>query len=378
MPSLTNAAIRDLAPGGILYDDVVDGLHVRRGQGDKRTFYLYFRTRDGIERRPKLDHWGNITIAQAREAARALRAQIAAGVDPMAERAKAKANPTVAEFFEVVFREHWSKRASRAEVRRLYDRHVAPGLGGHRVQAVCHGDVRRVHVSLQDTPYQANRVLSLLTRLFNLAARPDYGFRVPGDNPCDGAERFAELKRARKAEPHELARIGPILEREAATHPRSVAYLYVLAFSGARPTEISRAGWDQLTRMEIGGKPFGILAIDRGKTGQIQVVLPPPAMAIIDRLPVVEGQTIFGIQSPRTLWRRVRAEAGCPDLRMRDWRRTFASVGLSNGAAAGVVGELLNHASAQTTKTYARLYAPQARETAAATAAAVQRLLTGQ
>ena len=51
----------------------------------------------------------------------------------------------------------------------------------------------------------------------------------------------------------------------------------------------------------------------------------------------------------------MRAEAKCPDLRLHDLRRTFASVALSAGYTLAQVGELLGHASPQTTAGYAYL-----------------------
>lgn len=78
-------------------------------------------------------------------------------------------------------------------------------------------------------------------------------------------------------------------------------------------------------------------------------------MRVIGWLPRVEGMTITGMKMPRTLWRRVREEAGCPDLWVRDWRRTFATLGYSDGVDMWTVGELLNHRSTETTKIYAKM-----------------------
>jgi integrase len=371
---LTNTLLKAMVPGQTIFDDVVTGLHARAFP-NRVSFYLHYRSKEGVERRPKLDDWGNITLVQARDAARALRAEIAAGRDPVADRQKAKAEPTVQQLFDKAWDDYFKRRKTAKEIRRLFDCHVAPRVGGRRVSAVDFGDIGRIHGALADTPYQANRVHSLLTRLFNLAERP-YNWRASGSNPCRGVERYPELKRKRKADPDELAAIGPILERKAAEgQARSVAHLYLLAFSGARPMEIAKATWEQLSRLEVNGALYGRLDIDDGKTGQISVFLPPQAMAVIDSLPRVQGQTITGIQSPRKLWEAVRLEAGCPDLRMRDWRRTFASVALSSGVPIGQVGELLNHKNVSTTATYAKLLDAPAREAAAATATVLETMM---
>ncbi len=371
--ALNNTTVRAMKAGETLWDDVVDGLHVRC-TGPKRTFYLYYRTKDGVQRRPKLDHWGNITLTQARDAARDIRAKVAAGEDPMADRKKSRGQPTVREAFDIAFADQWKKTKGRDEIKRLFDVHVLPRIGGQRMAHVTYDDIKRIHAALESTPYQANRMLSYATRLFALAERP-YEWRPLNSNPCTGIQRYPELKRHRKAEPAEIAKIGPLLAAAAKDNAAGVAFLYLLMFSGARPSEIANATWDQLTEIEHDGRTFGRLAIDDGKTGQLTVYLPPEAMAVIAKLPKVAGRTITGIQSPRTLWRRIRKEAGCPDLRMRDWRRTFASIGLSGGQSLSLVGELLNHKNAQTTKTYAKLMAAPALNAAAANAAMLQEML---
>jgi integrase len=67
---------------------------------------------------------------------------------------------------------------------------------------------------------------------------------------------------------------------------------------------------------------------------------------------------LFGNIEGRRLqekWTKVREAAGCPDLQLRDARRTFASYGLSLGLSLAQVGELLHHTDTQTTKGYSYL-----------------------
>ena len=83
--ALTNTAIDALQPGQRLKDDRVPGLEVRANAGGK-SFMLYYRTRTGIVRRPKIGNYPVLTLAAAREIARGLLAQVAAGGDPSRER----------------------------------------------------------------------------------------------------------------------------------------------------------------------------------------------------------------------------------------------------------------------------------------------------
>ena len=56
-------------------------------------------------------------------------------------------------------------------------------------------DIAALHHDLRDTPYQANRTLGVLSKMFNLAELWD--LRPDGSNPCRHVKRFREEKRER-------------------------------------------------------------------------------------------------------------------------------------------------------------------------------------
>lgn len=74
-----------------------------------------------------------------------------------------------------------------------------------------------------------------------------------------------------------------------------MAFIHLLILSGARKSEIAAARPEWLDG--------SVLRLPDSKTGEKSVHLPPQAMALIKRLP--------------------KTEAGCPDLRMHDLRRTL-------------------------------------------------------
>ena len=63
--------------------------------------------------------------------------------------------------------------------RSMIDRIILPRLGNRKVSSVQSRDIQALHVALKDTPYQANRALALLSKMFSLAVR--WGLR--SDNP---------------------------------------------------------------------------------------------------------------------------------------------------------------------------------------------------
>lgn len=376
MTALTNTAVEALLPGDELKDDRVPGLSVRC-RATKRSFMLYYRTKTGIPRRPKIGDYGVLSIAMAREVARTMLAKVAAGEDPVADRQAARQEPVLNDLWDRCEREHWCNgKGWDREAKRLYDAHVRSKLGDRRIKSIGYDDIAKLHTDLKDTPVEANHMIAVVSKMLSLAERfgPEGAkWRVLNTNPCTAIQRYPMIKRKRYAKPAEIGVLGPILEREAETDPEGVAFLYILMFSGARPSEIENGVPAQIERLEHDGQVVGVLRLDDGKTGQRDVFLPPQAMHVIDRLPK-HRRTLAG-NLPRRLWERVRNEAGCADLWARDLRRTFGTVGLSGGVPIGTIGELLGHASVQTTKIYAKLMEGPAHTAAADIAGRMEKML---
>src|SRR5262249_52984776 len=66
----------------------------------------------------------------------------------------------------------------------------------------------------------------------------------------------------------------------------------------------------------------------------------------------ITGQCWTDLQRP---WRRIRAKADLPDLRIHDLRHSFASVAAGEGESLAIIGKLLGHSQVQTTARYAHL-----------------------
>lgn len=352
---LNERNIKTAQPGDVLRDANIKGLHLRCFPASK-AFYLYFRTKAGKERKPKLGDYGSITLAQARKVAQELLAEVAAGRDPSQARADARAEPTAQDLWDEYLKRHVSKKKSAEANERQWRKHLAPRLARLKLSEVTYPIMADLHESMADTPYEANRVLALASSMFNFGCRP---LEWIATNPTKGVKRFKEEKRRRYMEGEEAARIAELLDAAATESPASVAFLYLLILTGARCGEIRDARWDWIKG--------NVLALPDSKTGEKNVYLPPQALEVLARLPRTSA-TIAGIQSPKKLWERVRRDAGCPDLRMHDLRHSFASAALAAGLSLSQIGELLGHKSTQTTKRYAHLVEEAA--TAAATAAA--------
>lgn len=358
---MTLEEIRKAQRGETLWDELVKGLHLR-ALPEGKVFYLYYRTKSGHQRKPKIGRLGDITLADARRLARILLDQVAVGRDPKAEWDGKRAEETVSELFEECFKAHWAteryqKSGWAYEAKRLFSKRIQPTFGSLRLSEVTAVKVRQWHEKLAGTPTTANRSLSVLAKLFSFAEEKE--LRPQHTNPCNLVKAHPEHSRDRFATEAEISAIATGLQKYERQFPSGVAFLYLLIFTGSRPRAIERATWDQLEEFELDGRTFGVLSFEgksTAKTGKFEkVILPPQAMRALKRLPRIEGYTITGMKMPRKLWNKIRDEAGCPDLWARDWRRTYATVGMSNGVNMSTIGELLNHQTTETTKVYAKV-----------------------
>ena len=171
--SLNNRAIQAAPVGALLRDTVIPGLHLRVFP-NKKSFYLYYRTKEGRERRPKLGDYGIISIDQARKQARELLARVAEGRDPSAELDRTKAAPTIADLAQRYLNQHADKKKkqrSRKEDERQIKKYLLPRIGTRKVHETQHEDIEKIHALMQDTPYQANRLLALTSKMFTLAEK---------------------------------------------------------------------------------------------------------------------------------------------------------------------------------------------------------------
>jgi len=384
---MTNNDIQAALPGATVWDrhqkGSVTGLHVRVSAAGKKTFYLYYRTREGVQRKPKLGQYGQITLAQARSMAKEIMVRVLSGRDPVAEWKEAKSEYTVADLYQLTWDGYWDaerfhKSGWAKEVKGHWDFHLAKAFGNTKARRLTSKQIRDWHAGMKDKPYAANRSLETLSRIFNYAI--EHEILPQNTNPASLIKRHPEKKRGRYATDEEIRKVGAILQREADNRPREVAFLYLLMFSGSRPRAIERATPDQLKRFEYQGRVFGILTFygkSTAATGTEEtVIIPPQAMVVLDKLPHIKDGTLTGINMPKRFWASVKKEAGCEDLWARDWRRTFASMCLADGVTDNALSELMNHSSYQTTKTYAKLRNDKRMDAVASVASKLDSLIT--
>jgi len=351
--------VRDL----ISWDADLGGFGVRCRVSGAKVYVLKYRHL-GRQRWFTIgQHGAAWTPELARREAKRLLGEVAAGRDPAQSRDTGKAAPTVNKLIDQFLSEHVdTKRKSRTSVeyKRLFDKLIRPVIGRYRIEAVTRSEIAKLHHDLRGTPYQANRVLAVLSKLFNWAER--YGYRPDGSNPCRHVEKFKEEKRERFLSAAEMSRLGMVLakaERDGLEMSSVIHAIRLLIFSGARLTEILTLKWSDVDFER------GCLQLSDSKTGAKVIHLNAPALELLASVQSVEGNPhvitgrltgahLVNLEKP---WRRIRAAAGLNDVRLHDLRHSFASVGAAAGYGLPVIGALLGHTQAATTHRYAHLAA---------------------
>jgi len=365
MPKLTKRVIDAAeihAAEHFIWEDELTGFALRVLPSGRKGYIVQYRA-GRRSRRMSLGPSTVLTCEQARTRAIGIIAAARNGDDPAAERDAERKTITVKELAERFDKEHVSVRVKETTAkgyRRLIERTILPALGRHRVTEVTRADIAKLHHDLRHIPYEANRCLEVMSKMFSLAEM--WGLRPDGSNPRKHIRKYAEEKRERFLSPAELKRVGDVLremEDEGIELSSAIAAARLLILTGCRLGEIMTLQWEHV---DLAGRA---LRLPDSKTGAKVVHLGQPAIDVltgikkVDKNPWVIVGTLPGarLTDLQPFWQRVRARAGLKDVRIHDLRHTFASTAVASGQGLPMIGKLLGHTQVQTTARYAHLAA---------------------
>ena len=358
VPRLTRRAVNAIKANGkdtVYWDGKLTGFGLRvRKSGCKR--YIVQTRVNGRLRWFTIGPHGPITPGQARAKALEILAEAKKGVDARISEPQSDTGTKVADlcrrFLEEYVPNHCKPR-TQAEYGRLVTLFIAPAIGKIETLDVQRKDVAALHHDLRDHPYQANRTLSVLSKMFSLAEV--WGLRPDGSNPCRHVSRYKERMRERFLSEEETVRLGAVLREFEDEMPSAVAAFRLLLLTGCRMSEIRDLRWECVKA--------DCIELPDAKTGGRAVPLGPEARAVLDAIPREEGNPwvirgrrrgthLADLQHP---WQRIRERAGLDDVRIHDLRHSFASRALALGESLTMIGKLLGHTQVQTTARYAHL-----------------------
>jgi integrase len=413
----------------IICDDELRGFAVRLLPSGKRYYIVQYRIGTRY-RRMSLSQHGVLTAETARRKAFNLLAAVKDGKDPAGDRQEGRKALTVAELAQRFDKEHIAVRlkpGTAREYRRNLCRFILPAIGRLKVADVTKADIARLHHELRHIPYQANRNLEVISKMFNLAEL--WGLRPDGSNPRRHIKKYPEKKRERYLSPAELAALGEALsraEQESVEDPYAIAAIRLLIFTGCRLNEIMTLTWGYVDFKSR------CLRLPDSKTGARVVHLGAPALEVLSTLdrksdnPWIicgkkPGARRTDLQPPWQrfrkratvrLWARAQGSAaadlvhrlerelgreptydeclaaakkqdldlptGLADVRIHDLRHSFASGAVALGESLPMIGKLLGHTQVQTTARYAHLAADPVKAAAERVSSNIAALINGQ
>ena len=358
IPRISKRSVDAVKAGGtdtVYWDGELTGFGLRVRRSGRKSYVVQTRIAGKLCWFTIGPH-GPLNPDQARARALEILACAKKGIDPRDADARREAEPSMANlgrrFLEEYVPVH-CKPSTREEYSRSVRLFVDPVIGELRVPEVQRKDIAALHHGLRDKPYQANRTLGVLSKMFSLAEV--WGWRPDGSNPCRHVKRYKEHKRERFLSPEETERLGQVLRDVEEEMPSAVAAFRLLLLTGCRMSEIRDLRWEYVKD--------DCIELPDAKTGGRVVPLGPEARAVLSSIPRDEdnpwviagrlpGSHLTDLQRP---WRRIRKQAGLEGVRIHDLRHSFASRALALGESLTMIGKLLGHTQVQTTARYAHL-----------------------
>ena len=224
----------------IVYDNELSGFGVRITAGRVISFVLNYRVH-GRERRYTIGRWPESSADAARNEALELKREIKEGNDPLQDRVLSRSERTVADLAHDYIERHATvhkRPATLRQDRQMLEGIILPRLGQLTLSGVGRRDIEALHQSLKATLYRANRVLALLSHMFNKAI--EWSWR--GDNPTKGIRRYLEDKREAWLSIEQLDNLDKALD---AYGQHSAEAIRLLILTGAREAEVLSAEWPQ-------------------------------------------------------------------------------------------------------------------------------------
>jgi integrase len=370
-----------------LRDTVVPGFLLKVTPAGRKIFMVQYRTNSGERRKPAIGRFGELTVEQARSIAQDWLADVRKGKDPSAEKVAARDAPSVKELCSK-FMEDYSKPKNRprtAESNQGYiDRHIIPRLGSLRVCEVSRADVSGLIVGMKKKPVTANRVLSCLRKMFNMAEV--WGFRSDGTNPCRHVPKYPESGSTRLLTDDEMRRLFGYLDRadaEELEHPLLTSAIRLQFAFAARMSEIINMQWDWV---DFANRR---VVWPDSKTGEISKPMSDEAFALLSHAPRLDGSryvvpSVFKPEEPMSQdtyssgWRRILERAEISHVGTHGIRHRATTEIANSGVPVKVGMQLTAHKTVTQFMRYVHTEDAPVRSAAELVASRRRELLSGQ
>ena len=320
----------------LVFDGEQRGLGVRITAGGGKTYLVQYNWH-GQKRRIPLGSCGAVSLAKARDAVRAIMGDVARGIDPAAERKKARAHEAL------------SLAALLSDWHALHLAGKRPRYASEAVRAL-----RNAFSRYLDLP-NLSRATAVKT-LDAMARKGSVSMAARTAAYGNAAYGWAVKRGAIEGNPFLNLPVAPTLKRERVLTDDEIAGIWratdgagpfngivrLLLLTGQRREEVAGMTWAELSD----DLSTWTIPASRAKNGATHIVpLSAPVQELLRSLPQF-GDLVFG---PFNNWSKAKAamdaRSGVTNWRLHDLRRT-AATGLQRlGVRLEVTEQVLNHVS---------------------------------
>lgn len=338
-----------------VFDTEVRGFNLLVTKTGYKSFYLN-RGINGRTERIFIGPFPDLSVEQGRMRAEVLAGEIAKGIDPQEERRRNKRELTLGELMEEYLEQHAKKKNKSWKYDESQFRRNASQWADRKVSTITRKQINALHTRLKEERglYSANRLLTLLRTLYNMASKWDL---YDGRNPTHGIDKYKEPERHRYITAEEM----PIFLRALDTDPDQDFKDYVMLslFTGLRQSNVLGMRWSQISFIAKtylipcakNGDPHVAQLADRSleilerrhrdRLGGIDCVFPSPKNPNEPR------------RRPAYEWKNFLERAGIRNLRMHDLRHTHATWMANSGADLALIQKALGQKQSRMTLRYA-------------------------
>ena len=352
-------------------DKDLRGFYVREKPDGTRIFIFRWKSKDGKNRSITIGIFGSDgDVPWARAKAEDMRKAIRDGRDPSEEQRKSLAqvrtiNAALDEFYKLCLIPGAYEPATIAEYKRLLEK-VRPTLGEKHVGDIAFAHVQILHSSMEETPREANNLVTVFRLFVNWCAK--MGYRDPRlPSISDGLKWFPEESRERPITGDELTRFLTALNALRVKEAISEHFYYliwIMVFSGARLGQVQSLKWDQVKfeSNELILKPKNRRARGRTKPKEDKRRLVGHLRNILEDLwerrdpadPWVfpadnKSGHMTAVKRP---WKTLLKEAGIEDLRRHDLRHHYGTEAVEAGIQPSIRMRMLGHSRVTTGQRY--------------------------
>mgnify|MGYP003631096990 FL=1 len=327
------------------------------------TFRLRYKNAAGKTTYISIGRSCDITLAEARQKARKLKAEIQLGADPQAAHREKQKILTWDSFFASHYLPHVKQRkrswANDEEMHRL---RVSARFGAVALNRFTRRDVQQWMNELREeglAPATCDHYAKLIRQGLNLAVH----LELLDSNPVAGIKLFGGDNRVENVlTPDELQRLLGILNNPKERRETVSHVIKFLLFTGARVNEALHARWSDI---DLTHRTWTVQATNSKSKRRRSIPLNDAAMALLAELgPKRRSEWLFNsrhgdgrgrMTTIDKVWQQIRAEAGLPSFRLHDLRHNFASMLVNSGRTLYEVQQILGHSDSKVTERYAHL-----------------------